>query len=84
MDDICDINDVEDLIMVNQMRRRRARPDFLVDITDLCLYSCSLTFFSKLAICSLYFIIKIILLVSVRRWITFYVNKILLSSSMSE
>ena len=35
MDDIRDINDVEDLIMVNQMRGRRARPDFLVDVTDL-------------------------------------------------
>ena len=35
MDDIRDINHVEDLIMVNQMRGRRARPDFLVDVTDL-------------------------------------------------
>ena len=34
MDDLHDINDVEDLIMVNQMRRRWARPDFLVDVTD--------------------------------------------------
>ena len=34
MDDIRDLDDVEDLIMVNQMRRRRARPDFLVDVSD--------------------------------------------------
>ena len=35
MDDICDINDIEDLIMVNQTRRRRAKPYFLVDFTYL-------------------------------------------------